>query len=101
MGGTRIGLTGSGLVLQNNGSHDLAIGVGANGAFTFATKVAGGLPYAVTVKTQPGAPGQSCAVTNGAGTIAGAIVSNVAVTCTMGGNQGQFLYLPLVAKTIK
>ncbi len=101
VGGMVSGLTGSGLVLQNNAGDDLTIGAGANGAFTFATKLAGGSPYVVTVKTQPGAPVQSCIVTKGAGTIAGAIVSNVAVTCTMGGNQGQFLYLPLVAKTIK
>ena len=39
----------------------------ANGSFTFATKVAIGAAYAVTVKTNPS--GQSCTVANGSGTI--------------------------------
>ena len=53
------GLAGSGLVLQNNGSEDLAIG--ANGNSTFATKVNSGATYAVTIEffhrhLQPEAP---------------------------------------------
>jgi hypothetical protein len=51
VGGTVAGLTGSGLVLQNNFGDDR--GVAASGAFTFGTSVASGGAYAVTVITQP------------------------------------------------
>lgn len=77
VGGTVTGLTGSGLVLQNNGRDDL--GVVANGGFSFATALAGGSAYAVTVKTQPG--GQSCTVANGSGTVGSAHVTTVDVRC--------------------
>lgn len=77
VGGTVSGLTGSGLVLQNNGGDDLSIG--ADGSFAFATRLADGGTYNVTVKTQ--ASDQSCAVTNGVGTIAGADIANVTVSC--------------------
>ncbi|WP_462388688.1 hypothetical protein [Acidovorax sp. Q11] len=78
VGGAVTGLTGSGLVLQNNGRDDL--GVAANGGFSFATAQAGGTAYAVTVKTQPG--GQSCTVANGTGTVGSAHVTTVDVRCT-------------------
>jgi hypothetical protein len=80
VGGSVSGLVGSGLVLQNNGGDDLA--VTANGAFTFSTLVAQGAPYAVTVKTQPSSPTQTCIVTNGTGTVGAAEVTNVAVSCS-------------------
>lgn len=76
VGGTVSGLTGS-LVLQNNGGD--ALGVSANGPFAFATAISDGSAYAVTVSSQPS--GQTCEVASGAGTIAGADVSNVSVTC--------------------
>ena len=76
VGGSVSGLTGTGLVLQNNGGDNRA--VTANGAFTFATSVGAGSPYNVTVFTQP--TGQTCTVQNGSGT-AQANVSNVAVSC--------------------
>ena len=79
IGGTVSGLSGTGLVLQDNGGDNLA--VTANGSFTFPTKVASGGAYAVTVKTQPSSPAQTCVVTNGAGT-ASANVTNVTVACT-------------------
>ncbi|GBD99378.1 tyramine oxidase [bacterium BMS3Abin07] len=78
VGGTVTGLaSGETVVLQNNGGNDLA--ATADGSFTFATGLADGAAYAVTVKTHPGA--QSCFVTNGSGTISGANVTNVAVNC--------------------
>ena len=83
VGGTIKGLAGSGLVLQDNAGDDLAIS--SNGAFTFATKVASGVNYAVTVKTQPGSPSQTCAVGTGSGAIANGNISNVTVTCTTPG----------------
>jgi hypothetical protein len=89
VGGTVSGLSGSGLVLQNNFGNDLPIG--ANGGFTFTAALFDGSGYSVRVKTQPTNPGQSCTVTNGNGTISGANVTNVSVNCatqtfTVGGN---------------
>ena len=81
VGGSVSGLSGT-VVLQDNGGDDLS--VSANGPFSFATKLAVGAAYAVTVKTNPS--GQSCSVANGSGTIGSADVSNVAVTCSTGNN---------------
>ena len=79
VGGTVAGLTGSGLVLQNNAGDDLL--VAANGSFRFSTPLASGTAYDVTVKTQPSAPGQTCTVANGSGVVASAAIVSVAVTC--------------------
>ena len=78
--GTVSGLTGAGLVLRNNGGDDLA--VLADGTFAFATAVASGGGYAVTVAAQPTTPWQTCTVDSGSGGVAGGDVSNVMVTCT-------------------
>lgn len=75
---TVTGLVAGGLILENNGADDLA--VAANGMFNFNTPVASGSGYAVTVSVQP--PGQTCSVSNGSGTIAGANISNVSVGCS-------------------
>lgn len=80
VGGSVSGLVGSGLVLRNNGGNDLS--ASANGSFTFSTQLNSGSSYAVTVGTQPSSPAQTCVVSNGAGTIAAANVTNVTVTCT-------------------
>jgi 6-phosphogluconolactonase (cycloisomerase 2 family) len=74
------GLAGTGLVLQNNGADDAAIA--RNGRFTFATPVATGAAYSVTVKTQPNGPAQTCTVGNASGSISGADVTNVTVICS-------------------
>ncbi len=50
--GTVAGLTGSGLVLRDNGGDDLPVLASAT-SFSFPTKVASGAAYAVTVLTQP------------------------------------------------
>jgi Galactose oxidase, central domain len=74
------GLSGTGLVLQDNGKDNLTIN--ANGTFTFATPITSGGLYAVTVQTQPSSPTQTCAV---AGTGSGTATANVApitVSCT-------------------
>ena len=76
VGGTVLGLSGT-VVLQDNGGDDLS--VSANGSFTFATPVAAGAAYSVTVKTNPS--GQACTVSNASGTVGSANVTNVAVTC--------------------
>lgn len=80
VGGTVISLLGSGLVLQNNGGDDLA--VGADGLFTFPAELASGAGYNVTVRTQPSNPNQACTVTNARGTIGSADVGNVVVSCS-------------------
>src|SRR5262245_20847331 len=74
VGGTVSGLSGT-VVLQDNGGDNLT--VSANGSFTFATALASGAAYNVTVQTNPS--GQSCSVSNGTGTIASANITNVAV----------------------
>lgn len=73
------GLSGTGLVLQDNGADDLS--VAANGNYTFTTPVASGAPYAVTVKTDPTSPWQTCTVANASDTMKGANVT-LNVTCT-------------------
>jgi len=83
VGGTVTGLTGSGLILQNNGGDNHPHDVNMGGAFTFATSIASGLAYSVTVSTQPSSPSQTCSVTNGAGTVASANITNVAVNCVI------------------
>ena len=80
VGGTVTGLSGTGLVLQDNGGDNLS--VSASGAFTFATSVASGAAYAVTILTQPTSPSQTCTLTNATGTVGSANVTNVAVSCT-------------------
>ena len=79
VGGAVTGLKGAGLVLENNGADD--VGVTASGAFTFKTLVASGKPYAVTVKTQPTSPSQTCTPTVASGTITNAAITTVAITC--------------------
>jgi photosystem II stability/assembly factor-like uncharacterized protein len=74
------GLTGTGLVLQNNGGDNLA--VPGDGSFTFATALADGANYNVTVLTQPSNPAQTCSVSNGSGTVSGADVTDVQVSCS-------------------
>jgi cysteine-rich repeat protein len=110
VGGKVKGLLGGGLKLKNNGGDELAVGqAAADGGvadagdggvadagpadfpFTFATKVASGATFAVTVETQPAGPKQTCTVASGSGTIASADVTNVDVTCatdtfSVGGN---------------
>lgn len=78
VGGTIAGLTGSGLVLQNNNGDDLTVATNAT-TFEFATPVAYGSNYAVAVSTQP--TGQFCSITDAAGT-ATAQVGNVALACS-------------------
>lgn len=77
--GTITGLTGTGLVLQDNGGDNLAVAANAT-SFTFATQLASGANYAVTVLTQPS--GQTCAVTNGTGTVTNSGITSITIACT-------------------
>ena len=80
IGGTVTGLTGAGLILQNNGGSNLAIS--SDGPFTFAGTIVSGAAYSVTVLTQPSSPAQTCSVSNGTGSVASANVTNIVVSCS-------------------
>jgi len=67
VGGTVTGLTGSSLVLQNNGADNITIQ--GNGSFTFNTALSANATYSVTILTYPSSPTQYCSVTNGNGSI--------------------------------
>ena len=78
IGGTVSGLsTGASVTLLDNGGDSLK--VTANGAFTFATPVASGAAYKVTVSVQP--TGETCTVTKGAGKVVAVDVTTVVVAC--------------------
>ena len=83
VGGTLSGLTGTGnsIVLKNSNADTVT--VSTNGSFSFATKLASGTAYSISVSSQPANPAEACTVTNGNGT-ASATVSNITVSCTTG-----------------
>lgn len=88
VGGTVTGLTGAGLVLRNNADNRA---ITADGPFTFATSLASGASYSVTVATRPSAPSQACVIANGAGTVGSANITGIEVIC--GAAPGRFLYV--------
>ncbi|HRI65178.1 MAG TPA: hypothetical protein PK156_13105 [Polyangium sp.] len=79
IGGNVAGLKGTGLVLQNNGADDLSLT--ADGPFQFVTKQIDGDMYNVSILTQPTNPAQTCTVANGQGTVNGADVETIGVSC--------------------
>jgi serine/threonine-protein kinase len=79
VGGTVSGLSGSGLVLRNNGGSDRTIT--ASGPFTIANSVASGTTYDVIAQAQPSGFTDACVVSNGSGTVGSANVANVIVSC--------------------
>ena len=79
IGGSVSGLSGT-VVLRDNGGDDL--NVGADGGFTFATPLADGAAYSVTVASNPS--GEACTVTGGSGNISSANVTSVSVACAAG-----------------
>ncbi len=81
LGGTASGLTGAGLVLSSPGLPDLSVPSGSS-SFSFQGGIPSGSSYAVTVKTQPSNPAQTCIVTNGTGTVGTSDVLDLAVTCS-------------------
>jgi hypothetical protein len=81
--GTVTGLSGTGLVLQDNATDSLTITGSGTVPFTFKTAIASGQPYSVSVSTAPSNPSQTCTVSSGSGT-ATANVTNVQVTCSTG-----------------
>jgi hypothetical protein len=80
VGGTLTGLAaGDIVVLQDNGGDYLTLTT--NGTFTFATPLANGQSYSVTVGGTEGNTEAPFTPMNGSGTISGANVTNVAVQC--------------------
>ena len=76
--GTISNLSGK-IVLQDNGGDTLTVAsAGTSTPFRFATPVASGAAYAVTVLTQP--VGQKCSVSGGSGT-AGTTTTPVSIAC--------------------
>jgi 6-phosphogluconolactonase (cycloisomerase 2 family) len=81
VGGTVTGLNGSvNLVLQDNNNNVDNTTITADDKFTFATRIDNGNTYKVTVSAQPS--GETCSVSNGAGTVSGGNVTNVTVVCS-------------------
>jgi len=78
IGGNVVGLSGSGLVLTNNGGNDLPIN--ADGTFAFPMQLPSGSMYAVAIKSQPG--GQTCDVSGATGEVGTGNVSTVVINCT-------------------
>jgi hypothetical protein len=81
VGGTLSGIAGNRVVLQNSAGDNLTLT--HDGSFTFATPIASGQSYAVTVLVQPAGPSQACSVTgnSGSGTVTSANVTSVVVSC--------------------
>jgi hypothetical protein len=73
-----LAVSSGGLVLQNNDTDNVS--VTSNGTFHFATAIASGDAYKVTVFTQPSTPVQQCSVQNGVGT-ATSDVTNIKIEC--------------------
>jgi hypothetical protein len=97
IGGTVSGLNGgTSVTLLDNGSDSLK--VSANGTFTFATPVASGSPYNVTVSVEP--TNETCTVTNGSGTVGSANVTNVAVACSASTGGGGAYWIPYSASPV-
>ncbi|MBD3815395.1 MAG: hypothetical protein IE913_02840 [Halothiobacillus sp.] len=65
------------MTLQNNGTDTLSIN--STGGFTFPTALASGSTYNISISLQPS--GQTCTVTNGAGTVDTSNVTNIGVNC--------------------
>ena len=80
VGGTVAGLLGGSLTLSLNESIEITLD--SDGAFVFDTALIDGTNYEVTVTAKPQDPIQSCHIDNASGTIAGADVEDIQVTCS-------------------
>ena len=84
IGGPVTNLLGTGLQLRLNSGQPLNVLPGPPGTFEFPALLPSGTPYRVDVARQPSDPAQECVVVPAtqSGTVQGANVTNVAVTCT-------------------
>jgi uncharacterized protein YkwD len=78
VGGSISGLNGAASLSLNGGP---AQAVSSDGSFVFSSSLASGNTYAVTVVTAP--TGETCAVSNGSGTVGSANVTNITITCAV------------------
>lgn len=78
VGGSISGLTGSGLILLDNGGDATSIDANAT-QFKMNTAIAYGGAYAITVQTVPA--GLVCRVSNGSGTMGAGNVTGVSIGC--------------------
>ncbi len=78
LGGVATGIVGKNLAITS-GTETLPLT--ENGRFVFTMALPNGAGYSVTIQKQPDTPTQSCYVLNGSGTIAGADVDKVIVSC--------------------
>jgi hypothetical protein len=83
IGGQLQGLTpGQTITLQDNLGDDLTLS--QNGTFTFATPVASGATYSVTVLSGSSSPvAQTCSLSNASGPVGPSPVTNIAVGCDL------------------
>src|SRR5207302_6916050 len=83
VGGSIAGLAGSGLQLKLNGAADSAAPAPGSASFSFPTaRLQSCASYSVTASAQPTSPWQTCAVSNGSGSVGAADVTSVAVSCS-------------------
>ncbi len=79
IGGTVTGIPATeSLIILNNNGDDLTLD-NADTTFVFATSISDGSTYIVTVDTDPASV--ACTITNETGTVSGANVTNVDITC--------------------
>ncbi len=77
VGGSSSGVTGT-VVVQNNLTDNKTLPAG-NGSYTFATAVASGATYSVTVFQQPAS--LACSISNRTGTVSNGNITNADVAC--------------------
>src|SRR5207302_9643795 len=85
VGGSVIGLIGTGLVLRNTGGD--ALPVSRSGTFEFQTKAATRAAYSINIAAQPTSPAQKCIVKNGSGVVTRPAVTAVVVICPLAWKQ--------------
>lgn len=81
--GTTTGLEGTVSLTLHDAADALVDEVQVStGSFAFSVPLEDGTDYKVAISSQPSTPSQQCVVTNDEGTVSGADVTNVLVTCT-------------------
>ncbi len=83
IGGTLSGLASGNFVTLSINSGDELLAINDNSTFTFLNPLFDGSVYAVSVLSQPILPNQTCVVAQAEGTLMGADVSNISITCTI------------------
>jgi hypothetical protein len=79
IGGTVSGLVAGGTLVLTDANTSAQVEISTNGSYTFGTNFADGSNYLITATTTP--ISQTCVVSNGAGTINGADITDVNVVC--------------------